>query len=546
MFLRTPAKAKYEILNKCQKQNLKLQLNNHQIYPPKSIKMDGGGQIVSTKDSKRALTPTLSRGERGTRNPCYSGGDFWGKGMGSTSMLSRWVLWIWPVGAPLHQRLLMALAFVFPLGTHYRWFPDAAFAYGKLNVYLVPEIWIGEIFVLGIILSWLWTLPKINLREQLPVWLMVALLFVAGGVSLSVSLYPGLSLILLLRIGLMVGFAFYLAQRQWDRQSLREGGWVVMAAVGLQCLLGWYQVLAGQALTTGYLARLIGESPLALDYPGINFVTVLGQYWLRPYGTFPHPNLLAALLLLALPVLGWLAWEKFQKHKKSRLILGLLIVSTLLLTLSRLAWLVLVLWLVLGIIAYSPNLRRRLPMVRQYQFWLGIGIITTLPVVLYRFVSLWGSNSFSLMGRMLLNASAVEMIWRYPLGIGMGHFGYYQRYFDTSGWFDVGVEPVHQVFLLVAVEQGWLGGVAFASMMALLTWGVIRRPRSPVRDTLFALWAFVWVGVFFDHYLWTLPQGRLFFWTIAGLSLARLPGYCRTLNEDHHAQPASQQSQAGG
>lgn len=466
--------------------------------------------------------------------------------MDSTSRLSRLREWVWPVGIPLHQRLLVMLAFVLPLGTHLRWFPDAAFSYGKLNVYIVPELWIGEVFILGIVLSWLWTLPRIDLTGQRTTWLLIGLLLVTGGISLGVSLYSGLALILLWRIGLMAGFAFYLAQRQWDRQSMVWVGWAVLIAVGLQCLLGWYQVLAGQALTVGYLARLIGESPLALDYPGVNFVTLLGQRFLRPYGTFQHPNLLAALLLLALPVLLWLGRDHFPKKKKVTLFFGILIVSTLLLSLSRLAWLVLVLWLVLVVIAYSPSLRGKLPTVRRYHFWLGAIVMMISPLILYRLASLWGSNSFSLVGRMLLNASAVEMVSRYPLGVGMGHYGYYQRYFDTSGWFELGVEPVHQVFLLVAAEQGWLGAVAFVSMLLLLTWRVISRQRSLVRDTLFALWVFVWVSLFFDHYLWTLPQGRLFFWTIVGLSLARLPETYRKLNEAHHAESTSEQSPAGG
>ena len=102
----------------------------------------------------------------------------------------------------------------------------------------------------------------------------------------------------------------------------------------------------------------LGERSFYASTPGIALGSAYDFVFLRPYGTFAHPNILAGFLALGLP-LGFINLRKDSKAGKltraiysTTLILGTI---TLILTFSRAAWAALILGLAFVILAENRN-----------------------------------------------------------------------------------------------------------------------------------------------------------------------------------------------
>ncbi len=103
-----------------------------------------------------------------------------------------------------------------------------------------------------------------------------------------------------------------------------------------------------QGSINGFL-YFLGERKFTAGTPGIANASINGQLILRPYGTFPHPNVLAGFLLCSLIfIYAWFDDKKDTKKKILKTTALLLGSIALFLTLSRIT---IVLWLILTVIA---------------------------------------------------------------------------------------------------------------------------------------------------------------------------------------------------
>ena len=87
-------------------------------------------------------------------------------------------------------------------------------------------------------------------------------------------------------------------------------------------------------------------------------------------------------------------------------------------------------------------------------------------------------------------------------------------------------QPAHNIYLLIASEIGIIGLLFFLLFVIYVISGSIkivsRETILNVKLNYFLiaiLISFLFVGLF-DHYFWTLQQGRLIFWLVLGLILA--------------------------
>jgi len=267
--------------------------------------------------------------------------------------------------------------------------------------------------------------------------------------------------------------------------------------------------------------KWLGESPLAPGISGVAKIDFFGQKIMRAYGTLPHPNLLGVLMLLALVLFlayilknGWRFWQTAP--------LGVLFFG-LGLSFSRLAILAfLISFLVLFIYGLKQKIYRR-------RIW-GLLFLFIIFGLL-----LWGAVGQVLSQRFdwgqLKNSQAVDlrayylqigwaMFWQRPWGVGVGAFAnQFMLNFKSLGivlesWV---YQPIHNIYLLVAVELGFVG-------LVVLFWffSEILRVVFRYKDGLFKLIALIIFGGFlflgfFDHYFWTLQQGQLLFWGMLGL-----------------------------
>ena len=287
------------------------------------------------------------------------------------------------------------------------------------------------------------------------------------------------------------------------------------------------------SLTGGKLAHLVGEQPLNQWIPGISFVWVLGQKVVRPYGTFMHPNVLAAYLIMALVAVVAL-WLNGNKRQRFWLSLSMVVIGgVILLSLSRTAWMIVALIALLWTLEWRTRFRQKISAIWQQRRVFFLLVFTLIIVATLfsgilmwrRIATLWGYNQISVAARASLSHDAITMLTEHPLGVGPAHFTIWLRQYDLSGWFVTVNQPVHQIYLLLGAEQGWLGMFSFGLLLfgvLLVLLQTLRRAQGNDRLvvlSLLSLWIAVLVTSFVDHFYWSLYQGELMLWGLAGLSL---------------------------
>jgi hypothetical protein len=261
-----------------------------------------------------------------------------------------------------------------------------------------------------------------------------------------------------------------------------------------------------------------------------------GVRWLRAYGPFYHPNILGGYLALELVLLlgiGGLLWRRAHPGR-ARVLLGLpvgVILVCLALSASRGAWL----GAVAGLLTLSVGYRRSAA-VKQGRPWpdrwsilgaavlasvtLATGMLLFHPPLLERFNP--QSNRLeqqSVRERLFFDEVGLQLLASHPLlGVGAGNIDLAEAvYFHNS---DTPL-PVHNVPLLMAVELGPGGAIAWAVAAGSVLWHTWRRPGWWTVVFAAALIVAGTAGLF-DHYFWRFPTARTTMAVLAGAWAASL------------------------
>lgn len=241
---------------------------------------------------------------------------------------------------------------------------------------------------------------------------------------------------------------------------------------------------------------ILGERSFSMSTPSIANFNFYGQIFLRPYGTFPHPNVLSAFMILVLPIVTF-----FNKN----IIILILGSVSIILSFSRSAILIL-----FGMaFHYFKNLKV-----------LFIILVLLLPILLVRFSSALNFDNLSIIRREELSRIAVSQISKSPLiGVGLNNFISGVAESDLVAGPSRFLQPVHNIFLLNLSETGVVGLVGLFVLIAypiLRLW--IKRKEPFARLLLLSWFSILFLGLF-DHYFLTLPQGQRLLFLIWGLSM---------------------------
>ena len=375
--------------------------------------------------------------------------------------------------------LFSFIILVFPNNLAKHFVLPQSYVLGLLIDYLSPAIYLTEILVALLLLFSMRRLLKQKLKQPRKTFLILAGIFLMallpsvwqGATALTTS--GGFSLISLwrwLELALWLGFGFWVATF-----ISKKGKKTLVLLLGIA--VGWVSLLAlGQFLTQHSLLGywFMGEPNLSPSLGGVALGSWGGREVLRAYGTFPHPNVLGGILSV---VLVWLAarkrWFGFG--------VGFAAVVA---SLSRTAWVSLA------------------------------GGLTSLLSGFHSFL-LWGDLSFS--RRWELLESAGRMISSSPLaGVGLGQFTSVLPEFGLPSGLSLFIQPAHNIFALIAAESGIPALLAFLFLLAAAFRQTLRQKN---RLMTIALLQLVFLG-FFDHYLYTSPQGLFLFSLIMGLSFS--------------------------
>jgi O-antigen ligase len=272
---------------------------------------------------------------------------------------------------------------------------------------------------------------------------------------------------------------------------------------------------------------LFGERAFTGATPGIANVSLAGDLILRPYATFPHPNVLAGYLLVAILFIWFFLRQTSWRWLQFFSVISLLLSSVaLLLTFSRLAiaiWSILVLS-VLVRLAISKLQTSRQKLFATLLFVVAVASIGVLPIsqdIGTRFTQTSFSEE-SFVERSELLSAAFTLFTQHPLvGVGLDNFLPALAPLQKPMPLNLYLQPVHNIFLLVAAETGIVGFILFLILL-IATYRRIWGQDKKVKSFFLLALSIILVTGMFDHYWLTLQQGQLLFATILGLSWKKL------------------------
>jgi O-antigen ligase len=410
------------------------------------------------------------------------------------------------------------------LGKHL--WPDFTIVSGIRIDYLSPTLYSSDILLILLIVVFLirerrkFQIAKYINRKRL-IFGGTFFLFVACNIAFS--LRPLLSFYGFLKL---LEFAFIVTYLAKTIVKLIQLQIIVLPfAVGslFESLLSLLQYL-NQGSLNGIFYYL-GERTFTGVTPGIANVSLGGSLILRPYATFPHPNVLAGYLLVAM-ILVWnfLLSQKKLWIKVFAMVQLFVCTIALLLTFSRIAillWGVLVLVIVvrMSIRLIKTN---QVKLLMSYLVLISFIIIWMLPLT-HEVIVRFSQTSFfeeSVIERTELLHASWLMIQQHPLvGVGLDNFIPSLASLQEPRPLGLYLQPVHTIFVLIAAETGVIGLVLFIGF--IIATGVrIKNQERRIKGVLITLFFIIIVTGLFDHYWLTLQQGQLLFATVLGLSWA--------------------------
>lgn len=400
------------------------------------------------------------------------------------------------------EKLLFFLTILFlptQLGKHF--WPQSSFIFSLRIDYLSPTIYFWDLLVLGLLLVFglkgAMESRKINLNKKF-IWLLLVF-FIPQILSIFISVNPQACLVRLKDLSIAALFGLYIASKNFNTLRPYFFSGLILAAV-FESLLAIGEFLLNKSL--GFW--ILGERSFNVTTPLIAKFNFYDQVFLRPYGTFSHPNLLAGFLLVSWPLILLGISERLKIFK---LLLSLFLAGTILITFSRPA-------LILGIIELVVLFRK---------FWRLLLILTIIvaPLALVRFFSIFNYDSLALTRRQELTEYSLKLFLDQPVfGIGLNNF----INLLAEGKLLVGtsrfLQPVHNIFLLTLSETGLVGLFGFLAILGTAFWQNIKKTDLLSKILLGNLLMIIFLSLF-DHYFLTLPQGQRLLFLILGLSFVK-------------------------
>lgn len=393
------------------------------------------------------------------------------------------------------ENLLLFLTILFlptQLGKHF--WPKFSYIYSLKIDYLSPTFYFWDILAIGLLVVWILQKPKIN---KLALNLLLFFLFAQALSVLGVQ-NAGASLVRLEQYILAGFFGVYLASCDFKEKFGRIYLPLVLS-LGIEAGVAVLQFIHGSTLGLW----ILGERSFTLLTPGIAKFDFNGLQVLRPYATFPHPNVLAGFLLVGLSILYQGLMFRSRVFKAALISGGIAIF----LTMSRTA-------ILAGFITTAIFLRKKS---KNLVIFIAVLTVTLSPILFTRFSSLLNFDNLTFVRREELAGSAWQMFLKYPaFGVGLNNFIPAQANNLVSGPSRF-LQPVHNIFMLALSETGIVG---FMGLIFLIGYPI--RKLISYRVSLIALlsWFIIIFLGMFDHYFLTLPQGYRLLFLVWGLSFS--------------------------
>lgn len=348
--------------------------------------------------------------------------------------------------------------------------------YGFSIDYLTPVIYITDIVVFGIIITW-FRKTKFKITRNGVLVVSVVSIFVLANLLASSYLIPSIyKWIKVFELCLLV----YIIKNEKGLKVFDHFVKPLSYSIVIVCTLAIWQFFNQGSV--GGLFYLLGERVMRFSDPGISPF---------PYSTFSHPNSLAGFLLVySLLLINY----KKEFEKKYLYVLSILLITTLFLTSS----LNVLLAMVTIFVIYKFKVSKK-----------NIVILIFLVSLATPFLKIISSFDQSVVDRVKLARASVEMFKSNPV-VGVGLNNFIPNLIEVSYGFENSwqLQPVHNIFLLALSEAGILGFIFLLFLLFL-------------PHTIFFILPILLTGLF-DHYWLTLQQNMLLMAMIIGFSFGKI------------------------
>lgn len=390
----------------------------------------------------------------------------------------------------INSWLIFLFIFLLPtqLGRHF--FFSFSYLSGVRVDYLAPTIFLTDILIVILIALNI----KVVLRLFKNKWVAVFLLLLTIGGFLAQS--PELFLYRFVKIFELLGvFAVFKSKKVSFKTILVAFFCGALLETGLALL----QFISKHSIQG--IFYFFGERYLNLSTPGIAKASLQGIEFLRPYGTFSHPNSLAGFYLLVYTF--FYGQPKLQPLfiRKALLVFSVIII---LFSFSKTA---LVAFFIIQLFYLKDDFKD----VKCLPCMISRVILYAVPIVIF---ALAKTDPLSLEKRYLLVQNSLTLISQHLLfGVGLGNYLLAQIRLPSSS-VTFPYQPVHNIFLLIATETGLIP-VLFLGYFGL------KKFLSARKDVVFVACCIVLLLTgLLDHYWLTLQQNWLLGGVIFGVLAA--------------------------
>lgn len=371
---------------------------------------------------------------------------------------------------------ILLLGFIFLLPTQFgkHFFFDFSYLSGVRVDYLAPTIYLIDVVFFFLLLINFKLVFRSFWQKQ---WLVILGLL---AINLSVSHSQLISLYQYLRIFELLSVYFIFKANKLPNK------WVLIAlliSAFIQLPLVLAQLIAKHSIQG--IFYFLGERYFHLSTPGIAKASLMGVEFLRPYGTFSHPNSLAGFYLFLYFFV--LTNNKFNKYIYLKNIF--LLISSILVLLSF-SKIIIITFLTLNTGYFILNTKQRCI------------VCLFAKILIFAVVSLIflhvRSDPLSLEKRFQLIKNSLLII-QHSLFFGVGSGNYLVAQNNLAQPFSNFLnQPVHNVFLLFINEWGIVGMIVVVFFLRPLL-------RFVFKKNIWLLLVVLLTGLF-DHYWLTLNQ----------------------------------------
>lgn len=343
-------------------------------------------------------------------------------------------------------------------------------------------------------------------------------------ILLPFSLETGLSATKIVVLLLALGLTFLLTH---SSLTFTKATLAFLAGSMFSGLLGLWQFFTQQSFASTWLGVALHRA----DTLGTSVVEAMApdgllERWLRAYGSLDHPNMFGGLMAVSLLLTFFLWLHRRQTEKKIIslfLILSLVVFSAgTLVSFSRAAWLSAALGIIILVISYRPVAKHHWKEVMAalvlIVFVKGLIFSQYYYLFLPRLQTNTRLEQISITERQSTFREGLRLLAKQPVqGFGFGTYTLALHDKLDSKKLNWYYQPVHNTFLLLAVETGLVGlalGI-WALVSYLLT--LYKTILKATRPLLLALTLSLCIIATFDHWLLSLHFSLLFLGTLFGL-----------------------------